>query len=110
MMVKKVCLCGSTRFKEQFEEATKVETRAGNIVLTVGFFGHADGIELSRKEKARLDALHMMKILESDEILVIDVDGYIGESTEREIEFALLVGRPVKYWREEKSRRDFLAG
>ena len=95
--MKAVCLCGSTRFKEQFEAAAKAETLAGNIVLTVGFFGHADGHELDRKGKAKLDALHMMKILECDEVLVIDVDGYIGESTEREIEFAKLLERPVRY-------------
>lgn len=95
--MKKVCLCGSTRFKEEFAAAAKRETLAGNIVLTVGFFGHADGEELSRKDKAKLDALHMMKILESDEVLVIDVGGYIGESTEREIEFATFLGKPIRY-------------
>ena len=106
----KVCLCGSTKFKEEFAEAAKAETLDGNIVLTVGFFGHADGVELPRKVKAKLDALHMMKILEADEVLVVDIDGYIGESTEREIEFALLLERPIRYWREDQEKRAFMRG
>ena len=79
-----VCLCGSTRFKAQYIEANFRETMAGRIVLSVGWFGHADGdiYTPTPAEKIALDQLHLQKIDLADEVLVIDADGgYIGEST-----------------------------
>ena len=68
-----VTLCGSTRFKEEYQLAYFQETMAGKIVLSVGCFGHSDGIELTEDRKSMLDELHLRKIDISDEILVIDV-------------------------------------
>lgn len=94
-----VCLCGSTRFKQQFIEANFRETMAGKIVLTVGWFSHADADihTPTPEEKARLDRLHLMKVSIADEVLVINVGGYIGESTRREIEEAIRWQIPVRY-------------
>lgn len=92
-----VTLCGSTRFQRAFELATKYETLDGRIVLSVGFFSHAEGQTVDRKIKAKLDVLHVRKIEMSDEILVLNVDEYIGESTEREIEVALSYGVTVRF-------------
>ena len=92
-----VCLCGSTKFKEAFLDAAKSETLDGRIVLSVGFFGHADGITLSSEHKAKLDILHLRKIDLADEVLVVNVGQYIGESTQREIEYARSTGKPVRY-------------
>lgn len=92
-----ITLCGSTKFKEQFLEQAFSLTMAGAIVLTVGSFGHSDQHKFSRKEKARLDVLHLRKIDLSDSILVLNVGNYIGESTEREIEYALSQGKRVNY-------------
>ncbi len=83
-----ITLCGSTKFKNEFLEVQKQLTLQGHIVLSVGMFGHADGIELSREEKIRLDNLHKEKINMSDAIFVVNVDGYIGESTYGEIDWA----------------------
>jgi hypothetical protein len=95
---KVVTLCGSTRFKEKWAEANLRETLAGNIVMMVGAFTHDDDeLELTRHQKAMLDVLHMHKIMLSDEILVLNVDGYVGESTEREIEMAMSIGRNVRW-------------
>ena len=95
---KVITLCGSTRFKEQFLEAQKRLTLAGNIVISVGLFGHsgddevwADGI------KEMLDDMHKRKIDMADEIFVINVDGYIGSSTRSEIEYAQSTGKAVRY-------------
>ena len=93
-----VCLCGSLRFIDQIEQANVTETLAGRIVLTVGASANLGEIELSDEEKARIDELHDRKIDLADEILVVDVGGYIGESTRREIEHARSLGRPVRYW------------
>ena len=94
-----VCICGSTRFHDTWEEANLNETLASRIVLMVGAFAHSDDdLELTRHQKAKLDVLHMHKIWMCDEILVLNVDGYVGESTEREIEMAISMGKPVRWW------------
>ena len=99
-----VCLCGSTRFKEAFIAANYRETMAGRIVLTVGWFSHADAQVYypTPEEKLRLDALHCQKIDMASEILVINPGGYIGESTAREIAHARATGKPVRYLSQEQ--------
>ncbi len=93
-----VTLCGSTRFKEQFMEAQKRLTLEGCIVISVGLFGHSgddEGWEPGTKEM--LDDMHLRKIDLADEIFVINVGGYIGESTRREIAYATKTGKKVVY-------------
>lgn len=94
-----VCLCGSTRFKQQFIDTNFELTMAGRIVLTVGWFGHADGLIYTptAEEKIALDELHKRKIDLADEIMVINVGGYVGESTRSEIAYALKTGKPVRW-------------
>ena len=86
---KTVCLCGSVCFKDDFELANEEFTLDGWIVVQPGVFKHADfhGGDLTHK-KEMLDALHKEKILQSDLVFVINPEGYIGESTKSEIEFA----------------------
>lgn len=97
-----VCLCGSTRFKEQFEAAEHTEGLAGNIVLTVVCFGHRgdlppEACTEGNPTKLALDGLHLRKIEMADEILVINVGGHIGKSTKREIAHARALGKPIRY-------------
>jgi hypothetical protein len=92
-----VCLCGSTRFKAAFEEANRRETLAGRVVLSVGVFGHCEADPLLPEVKTQLDALHLKKIDLAQEILVINVNGYIGDSTRREIAYATRKGKRVRY-------------
>jgi len=93
-----ICLCGSTRFKREYEWANKALTLLGIIILSVGMFGHADGDYPNDKTKAMLDELHLRKIDLSDAIVVINRDGYIGESTMREIEYAHRLDKAVYYY------------
>lgn len=93
-----VCLCGSTRFKAAFEEANRRETLAGRVVLSVGVFGHCEAEPLMPEVKAELDALHLKKIDLAEEILVINVNGYIGDSTRREIAYATRKGKRIRYF------------
>jgi len=95
----KICLCGSTRFKDRFNEINKELTLAGHVVYSCGFFGHAetDEDEPTEEQKILLDLVHLIKILESDAVFVIDVNGYIGQSTSREILWAKLTGRDIYY-------------
>ena len=95
-----VTLCGSTKFKYDFEEHNKILTMQGKIVLMPGCFAHFDKIEITEQEKIDLDILHKDKILLSDYIFVINKDGYIGSSTKSEIEFAINNKKPVFYLEE----------
>ena len=83
-----ITLCGSTRFKEDFERVNRELTLAGNIVISVGCFGHAGDV-FTDEEKVMLDDIHKRKIDMADYIYVINKDGYIGESTKSEIKYAL---------------------
>lgn len=92
-----VTLCGSTRFGDAYRDALREETLAGRMVFSVGLLGHAEGIDMSGPVKAALDELHLAKIDASDEILVLNVGGYVGESTRREIAHAVATGKRVRY-------------
>lgn len=96
--IKLITLCGSTRFKEQFLETQKRLSLEGNMVLSVGLFGHSGDEEVwTPGTKEMLDYVHLHKIEISDEIFVINVGGYIGESTKREIAYAESLGKKVNY-------------
>jgi hypothetical protein len=125
-----VCLCGSTRFQREYEEAQYQETMAGRIVLSVGRFGHKDGLDMAGPDKAFLDVLHMAKIDKAQRVLVINPPApvcercgkyatprkhildseccqtnivtrpYLGESTTREVIYALWKGKVVVFTHE----------
>lgn len=102
-----VCLCGSTRFWKEYQKQNLKETLAGNIVLSIGAASGTDAehfANLSREEydavKIQLDELHKRKIDLADEILVLNVDGYIGESTRSEINYAIETSKHVRYLEE----------
>ena len=93
-----ITLCGSTRFKEQFLEAQKRLTLEGNIVISVGLFGHSGDDEVwTEGTKEMLDDMHKRKIDMADSFYVINVGGYIGSSTRSEIEYAKANGKEVRY-------------
>lgn len=95
---KVITLCGSTRFKEEFLAEQKRLTLEGNIVISVGLFGHAGDEEVWKEGvKEMLDDMHKRKIDMADEIFVISPGGYIGNSTISEIDYALAAGKAVKY-------------
>lgn len=95
---KVITLCGSTKFKEEYLEAQKRLTLEGNIVISVGLFGHSGDDEVwTEGTKAMLDDMHKRKIDMADEIFVINVGGYIGESTRNEIAYAKSQGIVVRY-------------
>lgn len=95
-----VCLCGSTKFMQKFFEVGWDFTLRGYIVLSVGVCKHAEhhGAEALGKDVAdRLDELHLRKIDMADEVFVINVGGYIGKSTFKEIQYANSQGKPITY-------------
>lgn len=93
-----ITLCGSTKFRDEFIAEQKRLTLEGNIVISVGLFGHSGDNEVwSETIKVMLDDMHKRKIDLADEIFVINVGGYIGASTKSEIEYALKTGKTIKY-------------
>ena len=100
-----VCLCGSTRFYDEFQRVNYERTMAGEIVLSVGFYphakaehGHGEGVGHDSTEKVALDELHKRKVDLADYVLVLsDETGYFGESTRSEIEYAIKNGKPVEF-------------
>ena len=111
-----VCLCGSTRFYETWQQANFDETCAGRIVLSVGFYphaadkAHAAHVGITPEQKVELDQLHLRKIDLADEILVLNVGGYIGESTTREVRHAIATGKPVRWWEPDAIPPAFAGG
>jgi hypothetical protein len=99
-----VCLCGSTRFWREFQKASLRETLEGRIVLSIGaasgtdddHFGNLPREEYDRV-KAMLDELHLRKIDLADEVLILNVGGYIGQSTRNEMAYARGHGKPVRF-------------
>lgn len=95
---KVITLCGSTRFKDEFIETQKRLSLQGNIVISVGLFGHSGDKEVWQDGvKEMLDDMHKRKIDMADGIYVINVGGYIGSSTRSEIEYAIAHGKTVEY-------------
>lgn len=93
-----VCLCGSTRFHEAFFAAGWELTLMGQIVLSIGVCKHAEfhGAEAIGQHVAdQLDELHLRKIDLADWVLVLNIAGYYGTSTTKEIEYARRIGKPV---------------
>lgn len=102
-----VCLCGSTRFYREFQRANYEETMAGRIVLSVGFFmhsadqAHSESLGCTPEQKLALDELHKRKIDLADEVLILNVRGYIGTSTRSELEYARSLGKRVRFLEQE---------
>ena len=100
-----ITLCGSTKFKDDFMREQKRLTLEGNIVISVGLFGHSGDNEVWEnmddgtltKTKEMLDDMHKRKIDMADEIFVINKNGYIGSSTRSEIEYAIQTGKKVVF-------------
>ena len=95
---KVITLCGSTKFKDDFLNEQKRLSLAGNIVISVGLFGHSGDNEVwTEGTKEMLDDMHKRKIDMADEIFVINKIGDIGSSTRSEIEYAIKTGKKVNY-------------
>ena len=92
-----ITLCGSTKFKKEYIEQQRRLTLEGYIVLTVGFWGHIEARGITVEQKVNANRLHLCKIDISSEIFVINPGGYIGESTVKEIRYAKMKKKTIKY-------------
>ena len=83
-----ITVCGSSRFKKEILDVVRDLTLQGHIVLAPGVYHHAENTELPMEVLLQLDNLHKEKIEMSDAIFVVNVNGYIGNSTYSEIDWA----------------------
>jgi hypothetical protein len=90
-----ITLCGSMRFRDELERLDAELTLAGHVVLTPTALDPS--VELDAEERARLGRIHLQRIAMADEVLVVNVGGYVGESTRREIEHARSLGIRVSF-------------
>jgi len=100
-----VCLCGSSKFKDEINAENSRLTMEGNVVISLGLFGHTDLPDYDWSTdatdlKTKLDQLHFQKIRMSERVHVVDPNGYIGESTRREIAYAESLGKEISYMSE----------
>lgn len=99
MKPKIICYCGSLRFIEAFKDAEYLSVIDGHIALMPCCMyvdiEREHGKDSDYKRKA--DEIHKRKIDICDEVFVININNYIGESTRSEIEYALKIGKHVKY-------------
>lgn len=92
----KICLIGSSRFKDLYDATNKKLTLDGHIVYSIATVSTADGSELPEAQKMVLDLVHLRKMQESDAcVLVTDETGYFGFSTKREMIWAQMIGLPI---------------
>ena len=96
-----ITLCGSTKFRAAFEEWNARLTMEGHLVFSVGVFRHDGSTTLTPEQEKTLEDVHMEKISLSDEIFVLDVGGYIGDSTRKEIAWAKSLGKKVRHLSKE---------
>lgn len=98
-MAKKICYCGSLRFKEKYQEVEYQSVIDGNIALLpcCMFVDIQREYGEASEYKKMADELHKRKIDICDEVFVLNVGGYIGESTHNEIEYAKAIGKPISY-------------
>lgn len=97
-----ICLCGSTKFYDLYKKWNYTFTLANKIVLSIGCDTKLDeGLKLEDYQKKELDELHLRKIDLADEVFIINKDGYIGNSTKREIEYAKKHNKIIIYLEEK---------
>lgn len=96
--MKIITICGSLKFqKEMIEISEKMELK-GNCVLPVIYPTKEDKDAYTKEELLMLDKMHKEKIKLSDAILVVNVGGYIGNSTKSEMEFAKSLNKEILYY------------
>lgn len=98
--MKIITVCGSLKFKQQTTEITEKLAFAGNCMITPIELSNPDITTYTKQQILTLKSMHKEKIKISDAILVIDINGYIGDSTKKEIEYAQSLNKEIIYYSE----------
>lgn len=92
-----ITLCGLIKFKNEFLKIQENLTLKGNIVLIPNLLDNINKEKIDESMRKMLKEMHIQKIDMSDAIFVINVNGYIGESTKAEIEYAKTKNKEIVY-------------
>ena len=97
-----ICLCGSSRFISElaitgWELEKKGYIALGLHLLPRRYTDLPDHLAEAQGVKETMDELHKRKIDLADEVLILNIGGYIGESTRSELEYARAHGKPVRF-------------
>ena len=95
MRNKTVVLVGSLKFWDKIQEMHERLELDGYAVI--GITPHVMERDYTLDEENLLDQLHLSKILKADAIFVVNVGGYVGYSTSKEIEFARTHNKEIMY-------------
>lgn len=96
--MKIITVCGSYKFKKEMTEITEKMTLKGNCMITPNELAKTDKESYTKDEILMIDKMHKEKIKISDAILVVNVNGYIGNSTKSEIEYAKSLNKEILYY------------
>lgn len=92
--MKTVTICGSMKFMREMQSiAFLLETRENMSVLQCVY--NVDNLDITLADQSALENAHYRKIELSDAIYVVDIHGYVGNQTSKEIEFAKSIGKEV---------------
>ncbi len=105
MKYKIITLCGSSKFEQEFAKVQFDLTLQGNIVLSLPLFSQFNNQQLTQEQLSLLSDMHKQKIDMADEIFVVNPNGYIGTDTAKEIEYAKMKNKLVKYLVEIKNEQ-----
>lgn len=90
-----ITVIGSTRFFDDINKWAWEKTKQGFLILFTPFRKELNPeCEIYRKE---LEIQHFQKIRMADIVFVFNKDGYIGEHTKMELEYAQIINKPIKY-------------
>ena len=95
--MKIITLCGSLKFKKEMMEIAEKMALDGNCVLTP-VYPVLENYKRTDRQLELLKEAHFKKIELSDSILVVNINNYIGNSTNLEIEYAKKLGNEIIYY------------
>lgn len=106
-----ICLCGSSRFIDHMAVLAWEFEKRGAICLSLHllpawYTNQADHQAEFEGIADRMDELHLRKIDLANKVVVVDVGGYIGDSTKREIAYAKATGKPVEFLSQLEEGRE----
>lgn len=96
--MKIITVCGSYKYKKEMIEITEMMTLKGNCMITPNELTQSSKDAYTKEDIQMIDQMHKEKIKISDAILVVDVGGYIGNSTKSEIEYAKSLNKEIIYY------------
>lgn len=95
--MKIITMCGSLEFQKEMMKVAEKIALDGYCVLTP-VYPVLENIERTEEQLIKLKEAHFKRIELLDAILVVDINNYIGNSTNLEIDYAKKLGKEIIYY------------